>query len=91
MNNRIEELKKQAMYTVYSHGAFGEPENYERLDVNKFAEILLKEAEAKYFSEGYLAGKTDGIKEGIKDCISHFEEHGDMVSAGNLQSHFGIE
>jgi hypothetical protein len=31
------------MYTVYSHGAFGEPENYERLDVNKFAELIIKE------------------------------------------------
>ena len=83
MNNRIEELKKQAMYTVYSHGAFGEPENYKKLDVDKFAEILLKEAEAKYFSQGY--------NEGIQDCINHFEEHGDMVSAGNLQSQFGVE
>ncbi len=89
MNNRIEELTKQAMYTVYS-GAFGESENYERLDVDKFAEILLKEAESKYFSEGYLAGKTDGLNEGIKDCINHFKDHGDMVSAGNLQSHFGV-
>jgi hypothetical protein len=65
--------------------------DYEKCLYGKFGDLLIKEAEAKYFSEGYLAGKTDGINEGIQDCINHFEEHGDMVSAGNLQSHFGIE
>ena len=55
MNNRLEELKKQAMYTVYSHGAFGEPENYERLDVNKFAELIIKECSV-------ITNKTDLLK-----------------------------
>lgn len=87
MNEKIKELKKQATIRIDSHGAFGEPESYEKLDIDKFIELLLKEAEAKYYSEGYQAG----INEGIRDCINHFAEHGDIVSAGNLQTHFGIE
>lgn len=41
MNNRITELKKQAMVKVVSHGAYGESESYWHLDEDKFAELIV--------------------------------------------------
>jgi hypothetical protein len=43
MNERIQELMKQATVEVRSHGAFGEPERYTKLDPEKFAELLIAE------------------------------------------------
>ena len=43
MNLRIQELKKQAMVEVRSHGAFGEVECYKTLDEDKFAELIVRE------------------------------------------------
>ena len=43
MNLRIQELKKQAMVEVRSHGAFGEVECYKTLDEYKFAELIVRE------------------------------------------------
>jgi hypothetical protein len=43
MNERIKELKKQAMVKVVSHGAYGESENYWHLDEDKFAELIVEE------------------------------------------------
>jgi hypothetical protein len=43
MNERIQELIKQATVEVRSHGAFGEPERYTKLDTEKFAELIIRE------------------------------------------------
>jgi hypothetical protein len=40
MNERIQELIKQATVEVRGHGAFGEPERYTKLDPEKFAELV---------------------------------------------------
>lgn len=36
-------LKAQATEIEYSHGAFGEPENYRKVNVEKFYESIVKE------------------------------------------------
>lgn len=41
--SKIEQLKKQAMVRVHSHGAFGEHESYDQLDVDKFYELIVLE------------------------------------------------
>lgn len=43
MNDRIKELKRQATIKIQSHGAFGEPESRQQLDVDKFAELIIEE------------------------------------------------
>ena len=40
---KFEELKKQATVRVHSHGAFGEHESYDQLDVDKFYELVVLE------------------------------------------------
>ncbi len=43
MNKKIKELKRQATIKIQSHGAFGEPETWEQLDEDKFAELIIRE------------------------------------------------
>lgn len=43
MNERIEELAERATIISPGHGAFGEPEIREHLDIEKFAELLVQE------------------------------------------------
>lgn len=43
MNDKIKKLKRQATIKIQSHGAFGEPESRQQLDVDKFAELIIEE------------------------------------------------
>ena len=43
MNERIKQLKQLATEVEHSHGAFGEHERHYRLNVDKFAELIVKE------------------------------------------------
>jgi len=43
MNKRIEQLKLDSTIKVSSHGAFGESESYDEVDLDKFAELIIKE------------------------------------------------
>jgi len=47
MNKRIKELEALATEIEHSHGAFGEYEKYERLNVQKFAELIIRECVGK--------------------------------------------
>lgn len=58
MNERIEELMKQSMIEVRSHGAFGENERYQKLDPQKFAELIIQECMKIAFE--YDAPKLSG-------------------------------
>jgi len=64
MNEKIKELMLEATKdmpeTYYWPGQY----------VEKFAELLEKEFEAKHFSAGYIAGRSDGTIETVKECIS---------------------
>jgi hypothetical protein len=43
MNERIKELAEQATIQEGSHGVFGEPTINEYVDLEKFAELIVKE------------------------------------------------
>ena len=43
MNNRIDKFIELATFIEHSHGAFGEHEAYDKLNVEKFAELIVKE------------------------------------------------
>lgn len=72
MNERIKELMTQATVEVRSHGAFGESERYNKLDPEKFAELIVREcadiANSHYECKvaGYPGDKIEehfGVKE----------------------------
>lgn len=43
MSDQIKEIMSRSMVTVRSHGAFGEPERYDQLDLEKFAQLIIEE------------------------------------------------
>ena len=87
MNERIKELAEQA-------GLY-----YNDLYIERFAELLDKDAEKKYFSAGYIAGQSDGISETVQQCIDICANgyQGEFTVAGisqciaDLKQHFGVE
>lgn len=74
MNERINKLKEQAKEKVISHGAYGETEIYWEINVDKFAELIVKECvmigcRAFHNDHGIVQSfPTDQIKEhfGVK-------------------------
>ena len=42
--SKLELIKKQAMETVHSHGAFGEHESYDELNDDLFASLIIANA-----------------------------------------------
>lgn len=66
---KFEELKKQATVRVHSHGAFGEHESYDQLDVDKFYELVVLEC-VKEAKAGWQFNETaEYIKAHIPNCI----------------------
>jgi len=43
MSKFLEKLKSVSTVTEYGHGAFGESERYQKLDVDKFAQNIINE------------------------------------------------
>jgi hypothetical protein len=92
MNERIKELAEQAGIATYYPAGIAE-----RLE--KFAELLDKDAEKKYFSAGYIAGQSDGISETVQQCIDicangyqgEFTVAGISQCVADLKEHFGVE
>ena len=64
MKEKIKELKRQATIKIQSHGAFGEPESREQLDVDKFAELIIREC--------IKIADNRGAYKVIDDIIDHF-------------------
>lgn len=70
MNKEIlERLSKEALKELHTdkEGALLLTPVFE-----KFSELLEKEFEAKHFSEGYLRGQSDGIKDTVQVCMDVF-------------------
>jgi len=92
MNERIEELARQA-------GALptqdcGVPQWYIDEDgLEKFAELLEKE----FFSAGYIAGKSDGTLETVRECANiandWYQNHNNIHwdPGQHIRNHFGVE
>lgn len=77
MNERIQELALQAELNL----------ELQSLKVEKFAKLL----EQEFFSQGYLAGKSDGIIETVRECANVIEKRIGPKSALDVLEHFGIE
>jgi len=112
MNEKIKELQKAAGIQVV-RTLMREDENTEvklmltESQLEKFAELLEKEFEAKHFSAGYIAGRSDGTIETVKECAEQIIAKGtDWVDfapsqtgvrpeywnmAQQIKQHFGVE
>ena len=105
MNERIRQLMEQAVISIDGQ-TFGKtyiPDAF----TEKFAELLEKEFEAKHFSAGYIAGRSDGTIETVKECAEQIIAKGtDWVDfapsqtgvrpeywnmAQQIKQHFGVE
>ena len=100
MNDRIRQLTEQAgLYAFVSEDGV-DP------DIEKFAELLEKEFEAKHLSAGYIDGRSDGIKETAQECLmickSHkiqstddvwYLAHNETINniSENIEKYFGVE
>jgi hypothetical protein len=70
MNEQIQELIKQATVEVRSHGAFGEPERYTKLDPEKFAQLIVREC-AEVAAN--VVAEHEGVDFGLVEaCYKHF-------------------
>ena len=66
--------------------------------MNEKIEQLKKEAlefEAKYYSAGYIAGRSDGTIETARECARiaavHSEEGVEFNGGDAIREHFGVE
>jgi len=94
MNDRIKELAIDAGigFTLWDDSGREMIDNYtpeEQLE--KFAELLEKEFEAKHFSAGYIAGRSDGTIETVRECIEYLRNCGDTSRVIDLKEHFGVK
>jgi hypothetical protein len=93
MNPRIRELVKQAGIdlpddTVYNGHIY-------KNSIERLANLL----EQEFFSQGYLAGKSDGIQETVQECVRYFNEdyQRDFDTlwredlSKRIKQHFGVE
>lgn len=87
MNERIKELMQQA--GTDTSGRWMSDRN-----VEKFAELLEKEFEAKHFSAGYIQGRSDGTIETVRECarlIQARDMRNEPIAHIYLLKTFGIE
>ena len=94
MNERIKELAQQAMTATtskFSADREWSADEWRDFYDAKFAELIVKECEAKHFSEGYLCGKRDGRILAIHECSEYLRERGDISRSMDLEEHFGVE
>ena len=89
MNERIKELAEQA--EKYADANFKGEHFWTQAYESKFAELIVRECEAKHFSEGYLCGKRDGRILAIHECSEYLRERGDISRSMDLKEHFGVE
>ena len=86
MNERIRELAEQAGYKPLP--GFDFANSLQEVFIKKFAELLEKE----FFSAGYLAGKSDGTMETIRECANFLADSlDDHFASEQLREHFGVE
>jgi len=88
MNERIQELIKKATVEVRSHGAFGEPERYTKLDTEKFAELIVEECLSVVKSNTY--GPNGECDYGYSREDAHADQRAEIIYE-EIAYHFGIK
>jgi len=78
MNEKIKELKKQAMVETVEHYCWGDPAITRHLDEEKFAELIIQECLSlcSNIASGYgLRDYENGIRAGAIECQDAIKEH----------------
>ena len=92
MKERIRELAEQAGIELPDSSIYNG--HIYRNSIERFAQLLEKDIEARHFSEGYRAGQSDGIKDTVKQCLFLCDQV-DLAGADdcidNIKQHFGVE
>jgi hypothetical protein len=86
MNERIRELADK----IWAEEYWDNPNTDKLLpaQLNKFAELLEKE----FFSQGYIAGKSDGTIETVRECADFLADTlDDHFASEQLREQFGVE
>jgi hypothetical protein len=86
MNERIRELADK----IWAEEYWDNPNTDKLLpaQLNKFAELLEKE----FFSQGYIAGKSDGTIETVRECADFLADTlDDHFASEQVREHFGVE
>lgn len=92
MNDRINELKKQAMVKEHSHGAFRESESYWRLDEDKFAQLIVKDAINQCRQEWYDLNNAPKKEDTPRAIGIRIGQKGGVIKCiHRLAKHFGVE
>ena len=92
MNERIEKLIKQAGIDLPDSSEYNG--HIYRNSLERFAQLLERDIEARHFSAGYISGKSDGITETVKQCLFLCDQ---VTFAGaddcmnNIRDHFGVD
>lgn len=108
MNDKIKELAEQSYEaaTITTIDPFTQEVVVDYIDgtklifnKEKFAELLEKEFEAKYFSAGYIQGRSDGTIETVRECIDiaeqdychSWDQEWRKELSDSIKQHFGVE
>jgi hypothetical protein len=86
MNERIEHCLYESGLTA--QGCWDELDDYAKQGIEKFAELLKKE----FFSQGYIAGRSDGTIETVRECADFLADTlDDHFASEQVREHFGVE
>lgn len=92
MNERIKQLAEQAGIKLPDDSEYNG--HIYRNSLERFAQLLEKDIEARHFSAGYIAGQSDGIKETVTQCLFLCDQV-DLAGADDcidiIKDHFGVE
>lgn len=92
MNDKIKLLAEQAGIKLPDDSAYNG--HIYRNSLERFAQLLEKDIEARHFSAGYRAGQSDGIKDTVMQCLFLCDQV-DLAGADdcidNIKQHFGVE
>jgi hypothetical protein len=86
MNERVEHCLYESGLTA--QGCWDELDDYAKQGIEKFAELLEKE----FFSQGYIAGRSDGTIETVRECADFLADTlDDHFASEQVREHFGVE
>ena len=101
MNEQIRQLAEQAEIKFDAHPSHLGIDTAVIIpaDLQKFAELIEEAAEKKYFSAGYIAGRSDGTIETVRECAKFLDENSGYDEFNNswhpepedMLKHFGVE
>ena len=62
-----------------------------KMNLEKFAELVEKDAESRYYSAGYISGQSDGHIDAVLLCVDHLVSAGANELAYEIKTQFGAK